>query len=85
MTKCTIKKIEFPALKRRKIEAEFSGGSITSDAGGIFLREADNQLNLLEPISKLFPDDRDQSKISHTVLEMLSKNLWDSSWIRGFE
>jgi len=76
MTKCTIKKIEFPALKRRKIEAEFSGGSITSDAGGIFLREADNQLNLLEPISKLFPDDRDQSKISHTVLEMLRQRIY---------
>jgi len=76
MSKCTINKIQFPSLKRRKIEAEFSGGSITSDAGGIFLREADRQLDLLEPISKLFPDDRNQSKITHTLLEMLRQRIY---------
>jgi len=76
MTNCTIEKIQFPSLKRRKIEAEFSGGSITSDGGGIFLREADRQLNLLEPISKLFPDNRDQSKIDHTVLEMIRQRVY---------
>jgi len=76
MPNCTIKKNQFPSLKRRKIEVEFSGGSITSDAGGIFLREVDSQLNLLKPISKLFPDDRDQSKIDHTILEMLRQRVY---------
>jgi hypothetical protein len=76
MKNCTTKKFQFPSLKRRKIEAEFSGGSITSDAGGIFLREVDRQLNLLEPIAKLFPDDRDQSKVTHTILEMLRQRVY---------
>ena len=76
MPNCTIKKNQFPSLKRRKVEVEFSGGSITSDAGGIFLREVDSQLNLLKPISKLFPDDRDQSKIDHTILEMLRQRVY---------
>jgi len=76
MTNCTTKIFQFPALKRRKIEAEFSGGSITSDAGGIFLREADRQLNLLGSLSKLFPDNRDQSKIDHSVLEMLRQRVY---------
>jgi len=76
MTNCTMKIFEFPSLKRRKIEAEFSGGAITSDAGGIFLRESDSQLNLLEPVSKLFTDNRDQSKINHTTLEMLRQRVY---------
>jgi len=76
MTNCTMKIFEFPPLKKRKIEAEFSGGSITSDAGGIFLREADSQLNLLEPMSKLFTDERDQSRIDHTVLEMIRQRVY---------
>jgi len=76
MTNCTMEIFKFPPLKGRKIEAEFSGGSITSDAGGIFLREADHQLNLLEPISKLFIDERDQSKIDHTILEMLRQRVY---------
>jgi len=76
MTNCTTEILQFPPLKRRKIEAEFSGGSITSDAGGIFLREADCGLNLLEPISKSFIDERDQSKIDHTILEMLRQRVY---------
>jgi len=75
MPNCTTEIFQFPALKRRKIEAEFSGGSITSDAGGIFFREVDRELKLLESISKLFSDDRDQSKITYTLLGVILQNL----------
>jgi len=76
MPNCTTKIFEFPKLKRRKIIAKFSGGAITSDGGGILLREVDRQLNLLEPIAKLFPDNRDQSKITHSVLTMLRQRVY---------
>lgn len=76
MSNCTTEKIQFPALKRRKIEVEFSGGAITSDGGGILLREADRKLNLLEPIAKLFLDKRDQSKIEHEILEMFRQRVY---------
>ena len=79
MTNCTPKTFEFQAIKRRKIFANFSGGSITSDGGGIFLREADRQLNLLSPIAKLFQDKRDQSKINHSVLTMLRQRVYGIS------
>jgi len=44
VTHCTTPKIEFPSLKRQKVEAEFSGGEITSAGGALLLREADRQL-----------------------------------------
>nr|WP_235185954.1 transposase [Methylomarinum vadi] len=44
MTNCTPAQIEFPPLKRRKIDAQFSGGAITSDGGVLLLRAVDQQL-----------------------------------------
>lgn len=46
MTNCTRKKLSFPALNRRKIEDEFSGGDIISDGGVLLLRQMDKQLGL---------------------------------------
>lgn len=39
-------KLTFSPLVRRKIEADFSGGHITSDAGLLLLREVDRQHRL---------------------------------------
>ena len=41
MTDCTQESFEFPPVKRRKVEATFSGGEISSDGGVVLLREAD--------------------------------------------
>ena len=43
MTVCTISNVEYTRFKRRKIEAEFTGGGITSDGGVILLREVDKK------------------------------------------
>ena len=45
VTDCTQESFEFPAVKRRKVEATFSGGEISSD-GVVLLREADRHLGL---------------------------------------
>ncbi len=76
MTNCTSETFQFTALKNRKITTSFNGGSVTSDAGGLFLREADRRLNLLEPIAKAFPDDRDQSRTKHSILTMLRQRVY---------
>lgn len=41
MTGCIQESLEFPAVKRRKVEAEFSGGEISSGGGVLLLRQAD--------------------------------------------
>ena len=43
MTKCTTKTIEITRCKGRKIQANFNGGEITSDAGALLVRQADNR------------------------------------------
>ena len=44
MTECTQIGFDFPPVKRRRIEAKFSGGDITSDGGLLLLRQADRRL-----------------------------------------
>jgi len=44
-------KLTFSALSRCQIEADFSGGHITSDAGLLLLREVDKQHRLTSVLS----------------------------------
>ena len=51
MTDCMSKTFKFPALKNRKIEALFSGGSITSDGGSLLLRQVEQKIKLLKRVA----------------------------------
>ena len=76
MTKCTRAAVEFPPLKRRKVEAEFTGGDVTSDGGVLLLRSIDRQLGLTQAIDALIPDPRDPRYISHTQLSLLRQRIY---------
>jgi len=76
-TDCNPKTYKFTVLKNRKIEASFSGGSITSDGGGtLLLRQVEQKTKLLEKIASVIPDDRDPEKIKHTVLTLLAQRVF---------
>lgn len=45
MTNCTSDPIRFKGVKGRKVQAVFSGQTITSDGGGLLLRAVDEALN----------------------------------------
>ena len=76
MTNCTQKVTSFPALKRRRIEAEFTGGEITSDTGALFLREIDRKLGLTGAMDKAIPDERDERYIQHSQLSLLRQRIY---------
>ena len=59
MTNCTGKKFDFPACKKRKVEAEFSGGNVTSDGGVVLLGAVDRLLGLTAAVAKTMEDVRD--------------------------
>ena len=68
--------IEFSSLKRRTVEAEFSGGEITSDAGALLLRQADRQLGLLKEVTSVVEDLRRQDMIQHSLESMLRQRVY---------
>jgi hypothetical protein len=76
VTVCTTKSIEFSSCKRRKVQAQFCGGDITSDGGVMLLREADRRMRLTERIAALLPDPRVKSKVLHRMLPMLRQRIY---------
>ena len=76
MPKCTIEQVEFPGLKRRQIISQFSGGEITSDAGGILLRQIDRRLGLTKSLSEVLKDSRRQRSCDHSQLSLLRQRIY---------
>jgi hypothetical protein len=76
MTNCIPKVLEFQSLKGRKVNASFSGGSITSDGGILLLREVEKRTKLLDKVSKIIPDTRSQYKISHEIKTMIKQRVF---------
>lgn len=76
MTNCTPAPLQFSPLNRKKIEASFSGGAITSDGGLLLLREVDKRLKLTKTLSKVIRDDRHASYVDHSVEDMLKQRVY---------
>ena len=75
-TQCTPTQLEFHALGRRKVIGKFDGGSITSDAGGLLLREAENQTAIISGFAECFEDLRNPEAIEHTVKELVAQRIY---------
>jgi hypothetical protein len=56
--------------------ARFDGGAISSDGGALLLRQADQRLNLLPRFSNCFLDGREQDRVEHSILEMVSQRVY---------
>ena len=54
----------------------FDGGRISSDGGGVLLREADLRVGLTARLSKCFLDYRNQASIEHDVEELLAQRIY---------
>ena len=67
-TECTPEQLEFLSLGRREIIGRFDGGRLTSDGGGLLLREVDARIGLMERVAGCFKDRKPES-IEHGVRE----------------
>lgn len=69
-------KLTFSPLSRRRIEADFSGGHITSDAGLLLLREVDKRHQLTERLARTLIDQRDPTLIRHQLDMMVRQRVF---------
>jgi hypothetical protein len=76
MTECNEERFEFPSFGAREVVAEFSAGTITSDAGGLLLQEADLKMNLLSRFSACFFDGRNPLLIEHSVEQRIRPRVY---------
>jgi Transposase DDE domain group 1 len=56
--------------------ARFDGGTMTSDAGALLLRQTDQRLNLLPRLAVCFEDRRSPWLISHSVRELVAQRVY---------
>jgi hypothetical protein len=76
MTDCTQELFQFPSCCARKVEAEFTGGNVTSDGGALLLRAIDQRLKLTAQLSKIIPDRRNPDYIVHPMESLLKQRIY---------
>ena len=75
-TECNSNQIKFQELGSRQVIGKFDGGTITSDGGGLLLREIDRRQGILRRFSQCFIDYRDPETIEHTVAQLASQRVY---------
>lgn len=73
---CNQEVFEFQGLSGRKVTADFSGGYLSSDAGGsLLLRELHLSSGIIARLSGCFTDYRNPLLIEHSVEELLAQRI----------
>ncbi|MCP5005913.1 MAG: hypothetical protein GY941_18545 [Planctomycetes bacterium] len=75
-TECMQTTFHFKELGERKVVEQFNGGTISTDAGALLLREVEHGRDILKRFSKCFTDYREQDEIEHTVKELISQRVY---------
>ncbi|HEY9072997.1 MAG TPA: IS1380 family transposase, partial [Desulfobaccales bacterium] len=82
----------FDDLGSRQVQADFSGGTLSSDGGVLLLRQADAALGLTQRLAECFVDGRQQVYVDHSVRQLVSQRIYgmalgyedlnDHEWLR---
>jgi len=75
-TQCNPSQLEFHALGQRKVVTKFDGGNITSDAGGLLLRETEKRTGILKGFADCFEDLRNQKMIEHPIADLITQRVY---------
>ncbi len=75
-TQCNEELFRFHALFRREVRSRFDGGTITTDAGGLLLREVEKRTGIIAQFAACFTDHREPERIEHTVKELVGQRVY---------
>ena len=83
MADCTAAEVEFSKLRRRKLQVNFEGGSVSSDGGLLLVREVDRRLKLTARMAAVLHDPRDPDLITHPLVDLLRQRVYGI--VHGYE
>jgi Transposase DDE domain group 1 len=75
MTECRQQTFGFQALGSRRVEADFTGGHLSSDGGALLLREMDRRLGLCDKLARCFSDHRHADFVEHPLAVMVRQRV----------
>jgi len=73
----------FPAPKGKMLRARFDGGEVTSDAGLLFVAQADRKIGLIQRLAAQILDPRDPNRVTHSIEDLLKTRIFALS--AGYE
>jgi len=74
-TECTAELFEFAPVDRRRVEAAFDGGQVTSDAGAVLLARTDRAIGLIDRFAGCFQDVRLSSLVEHPLRVLIAQRV----------
>lgn len=75
-TECNSKSFGFDNLEQRQVVADFSGGSITSDAGLVLVSQLDKQYQITQRFASGFNDERDPKRVQHKLEDLIAQRVY---------
>ena len=75
-TECNQFVLGFHPLKHREIRAQFDGGAITTEGGGLLLREVEKRIGIVRQFAACFRDYRNADLIEHSVEELVAQRVY---------
>lgn len=74
-TECTAAQLEFHGLGRRAVVGQFDGGTISSDGGGLLLREVERRTHILQRLAGCFVDHRAPEQVEHALESLVKQRV----------
>ena len=75
-TECNPERFDFSSVEKRRVEADFTGGAITSDAGAVLLGATDKAIGLVDRFAACFSDRRRFDLIEHEVRTLVGQRVF---------
>jgi Transposase DDE domain group 1 len=69
------KSINLAEIGHKKVELDFEGGDLTSDAGALFLREVEKQTGIIKAIAGSIKDKRDQRYVKQELETLIKQRV----------
>ena len=68
--------LSFAKLRRKKVEADFDGGTVTSDAGALLLREVDRHTGIVDRVVGALREWRDPRYVVHALSDLVRQRIF---------
>jgi hypothetical protein len=76
MRKNTNQMMLFKENSGKKVEVDFNGGEVSSDAGLLFLRETESQIGVINQVANAIHDERHPSYVKHEIVQLLTQRVF---------
>lgn len=75
-TECIQRTLAFHGCGGREIVARFDGGRVSSDGGGVLLKEVEDRFGFIRRFAECFTDYRDPDLVEHSLLDLLKQRIF---------